>query len=89
MPREAYPAIVCVLSVFNIELALGEDGNPRMPKIEFDGASVRYVFLEPSIHAAVDASCHVRDPNPFERVVKPRSEGARKLVRETRDRVNY
>jgi len=31
---------------------LDEDGNPRIPEIEFDGGSVRYVFLESSIYTA-------------------------------------
>lgn len=53
--RTAYLVVACVLSVFDIELPLDEDGNPRIPKIEFDGASVRYVFLVPSVHTVVDA----------------------------------
>ena len=40
--------------MFDIGPALDEGGNPRMPKIEFDGSAVRYVFLEPLIHIVVD-----------------------------------
>ena len=49
-----YLVVACVLSVFNIEPALDEDGNPRMPKIEFDGAVVRYVFAGLQIRTAID-----------------------------------
>ena len=50
--RTIYLAIVCILSVFDIVPVLDEDGNPRIPEIEFDGGSVRYVFLESSIYTA-------------------------------------
>ena len=50
--RTIYLAVVCILSVFDIVPVLGEDGNPRIPEIEFDGGSVRYVVLESSIHSA-------------------------------------
>ena len=52
--RIVYLAVVCVLFVFDIGPALDEDGNAQMPKIEFDGASVQYVFLESSIHTVED-----------------------------------
>ena len=54
--RTLYLVVACVLSVFDIGPVLDEDGNPRVPKIEFDSTTVRYVFfLEPSwIHAAAD-----------------------------------
>ena len=57
--RTTYLVVACVLSVFDIELAQDEDGNPRIPKIEFDGASVRYVFLGPSVHTVVGVDCLV------------------------------
>jgi len=52
--RMVYLAIACVLSVFDISPVLDDDGTPRLPKIEFDNATVRYVFLEPSTHTAAD-----------------------------------
>ena len=52
--RIVYLVVACVLSIFDIGPALDADGNPRMPKIEFDGTVVRYVFLEPLIHVAAD-----------------------------------
>ena len=52
--RTVYLVVACVLSVFDIGPALDEDGNAQMPKIEFDGASVQYVFLESPIHTAAD-----------------------------------
>ena len=48
--RIVYLVVACVLSVFDIGPVLDADGNPRMPKIEFGGTVVRYVFLEPLIH---------------------------------------
>lgn len=53
--RTAYLVVVRVLSLFEIGPVLDEDGNPRMPKPEFDSATIRYVFLESSIHTAADA----------------------------------
>ena len=41
--RTVYLVIACVLSVFDIGPVLDEDGNPQIPRIEFDGASVRCV----------------------------------------------
>jgi len=41
--RTVYLVVACVLSVFDIGPVLDEDGNPQIPRIEFDGASVRYV----------------------------------------------
>ena len=52
--RTVYLVVACVLSIFDVSPVLDVDGNPRMPKIEFGGAIVRYVFLEPSIHHAAD-----------------------------------
>ena len=47
-----YLVIACVLSVFDVRPVLDDDGNPRIPKVEFE--SPRYVFLEPSIHTVAD-----------------------------------
>jgi len=55
--RTVYLVVVCVLTVFDIGPVLDKDGNPQMPKIEFDGAAVRYVFLESLIHTAADVDC--------------------------------
>jgi len=41
--RTAYLVITCVLSVFNIEPALDDDGNPQVPKAEYESSIVRYV----------------------------------------------
>ena len=41
--RTVYLVVACVLSVFDIGPVLDEDGNPQIPRIEFDGASVRCV----------------------------------------------
>ena len=55
--RTAYLVVVCVLTVFDIGPVLDKDGNPQMPKIEFDGAAVRYVFLVSLIHTAAEVDC--------------------------------
>jgi len=53
--RTVYLVVACVLSVFDIGPVLDEDGNPRIPKIEFDGAqSIRCVFLQLPTHTAAD-----------------------------------
>ena len=52
--RTVYLFIACVLSAFDIGPVLDDDGNPRMPKVEFDNSTVRYVFLESSIHTVAD-----------------------------------
>ena len=85
-----YLAVACVLSVFDIGPVFDEDGNPRIPEIEFGGASVRCVFLQLSIHTAADVDCppYDRDPNPFECTIKPRSEDVIELVKEACDRTN-
>ena len=49
-----YLVVASVLSVFDIGPVLDDDGNPRMPRPEFDSATVRYVFPKPSIHAKTD-----------------------------------
>ena len=43
--RTIYLVVACVLSVFDIGPALDGDGNPQMPKIEFDDSTLRYVFF--------------------------------------------
>ena len=43
--RTVYMVVACVLSVFDIGPVLDEDGNPRIPEVEFDGAFIRCVFL--------------------------------------------
>ena len=53
--RTVYLVIACVLSVFDIGPVLDEDGNPRMPKPEFDSIPLRYVWLGPPIYTAADA----------------------------------
>ena len=52
--RTVYLVIACVLSLFDIGPALDDDGNHRVPKPEFDGVTVRYVFLGPSTHTVAD-----------------------------------
>ena len=52
--RTVYLTVTCILSVFDIGPVLDEDGNPRVPEIEFGDAFIRYVFLQLSIHTAVD-----------------------------------
>ena len=49
-----YLVIASVLSAFDIEPALDDNGNPRMPKPEFDNTTVRYVFLKPLVRTAID-----------------------------------
>jgi hypothetical protein len=39
--RTVYLFIACVLSVFDIGPVLDDEGNPRMPKVEFSSATVR------------------------------------------------
>ena len=53
--RTLHLVAACVLSVFDIGPVSNENGDPQIPKIEFDSTTVRYMFfLEPSqIHAAV------------------------------------
>ena len=43
--RTLYIVVACVLSAFNIEPVLDEDGNPQPPKAEFGTRMMRYVFL--------------------------------------------
>ena len=43
--RTLYIVVACVLSTFNIEPALDEDGNPQPPKPEFNDRILRYVSL--------------------------------------------
>ena len=38
-----YLVVACVLSVFNIEPSLDEDGKPQVPEAEFGSLGVRYV----------------------------------------------
>ena len=52
--RTLYLTVTCVLSVFDIGPVLDDDGNPRIPEVEFDGAFIRCVFLWLSIHTATD-----------------------------------
>ena len=52
--RTVYLTAVCVLSVFDIGPVLDEEGNPRIPEVEFDGAFIRCVFLWLSIHIVAD-----------------------------------
>jgi len=47
--RTLYIVVACVLSAFNIEPALGGDGNPQPPKVEFNIRILRYVFLGTSV----------------------------------------
>ena len=42
--RTLYLVIACVLSTFDIEPTLDDDGNPHMPKAEFHSVVIRYVF---------------------------------------------
>jgi len=49
--RTLYIAVACVLSAFDIEPALDEDGNPQPPKAEFNSRVIRYVFLGTSARA--------------------------------------
>ena len=89
--RTVYLVVVCVLSVFNVSPALDEDGNPQMPKVEFDSLLVRYVFVVISIHAVRMLTIvrrYIRDPKPFKCTIKPRSDDAIKLVKEARDRAS-
>lgn len=87
--RTVYLVVTCILFVFDIGPVLDEDGNPQIPKIELDNTTVRYVSLEPSVHIAADVDRHnARAPKTFECTIKPRSEEAIKLVKETRDRTN-
>lgn len=39
--RTIYLVVACVLSAFNIEPALDDDGNPQIPKAEFGSLLVR------------------------------------------------
>ena len=43
--RSLYLLIACVLSAFDIKPALDEDGNPQVPKPEFNSLVLRYAFL--------------------------------------------
>ena len=52
--QTVYLVIATVLSAFDIEPALDDDGNPQMPKPEFDSATVRYVILKSSVRTAAD-----------------------------------
>jgi len=52
--RTVYLVVTCVLSVFDIGPVLNEDGNPQIPRLELDNTTVRYVFLELSMHIAAD-----------------------------------
>ena len=81
--RTLHLVAACVLSVFDIGPVSNENGDPQIPKIEFDSTTVRYVFfLEPS-------QIHTRSPKAFECAIKPRSEDAIKLMQEICDRTNY
>ena len=63
-----------------------------MPKAEFHSVLVRYVFPAQSILVVVMltvAQCYTSDPKPFKCTIKPRSEGAVKLVKEACDRPSY
>ena len=42
--RTVYLVVACVLSAFDIEPALDEDGKPQIPEAEFDSLIVRYVL---------------------------------------------
>ena len=86
--RTVYLVVASVLSAFDIEPTLDEDGNPKMPKAEFNSLLVRYVFLASSTLAITVLSVtrhYVREPKPFKCTIRPRSEGAAKLVKETYD----
>ena len=78
-----YLVVACLLlSMFDIGPVSNENGDPQIPKIEFDNTTVRYVFfLEPS-------QIHTRSPKAFECAIKSRSEDAIKLVQEICDRTN-
>jgi len=39
--QTVYLVVACMLSVFNIEPVLDEDGNPQLPKVEFDSIILR------------------------------------------------
>jgi len=48
--RTLYLFVACVSAVFDVEPALDEDGNPKIPEAEFTcDATIRYVFLGTSI----------------------------------------
>lgn len=89
--QTVYLVVACVLSAFDIEPTLDEDGNPQVPEVEFNNLIIRYVFLETSIRVAATlttARHHIRSPKPFKCKIKPRSEGAIKLVKEAYDATN-
>jgi len=87
-----YIVVASVLSTFQIEPVLGEDGNPQVPEPEFESLFVRYVFLGTSVRVMgtlTIARDYIRDPKPFKCTIKPRSTGAVKLVKEACDIANY
>jgi len=87
-----YLVVVCVLSAFDIGPALDENGNPQAPKVEYDNAAVRYVFVETLILTVGILTIlrrYNRDIKPFECTIKPRSDDAIKLVKEACDRTHY
>jgi len=91
--RTVYLVVACVLSAFNIEPALDEDGNPQSPKAEFHcaGVIVRYVFLGSPILVVAMLTVvrrYIRDPKPFKCTIKPRSEGAVRSVKEAHGRTS-
>ena len=47
--RTVYLIVSCVLSAFDIEPTLDEDGNPQIPKAEFRSGFFRCVLLVSSI----------------------------------------
>ena len=81
-----------MLSVFDVESALGEDGSPQVPKVQFNSSIVRYVFVEASIRMVgtlTIAQPYVRHPKPFKCTIKPRSDDAIQLVKEACDKTSY
>lgn len=85
-----YIIVACVLTTFNIEPALDEEGNPQMPKAEFECLVARYVFSSTwtcMIVILIVSRCYFSDPKPFKCTIKPRSDEAVKLVREAYDRI--
>ena len=88
-----YLVVACVLAAFNIEPTLDEDGNPQMPKAEFHSVIIRYVFLLSStlvvVMFTVVARRYISEPKHFKCAIRPRSEGAVKLVKDARDRMSF
>jgi hypothetical protein len=81
--RTVYIIVACVLTVFDIEPALDEDGNLQLPKVEFDCTLIRYVLLLVLVVVMLTvAQRYIRTPKPFKCAIRPRSDDAVKLVKE-------